>query len=185
MKKIFLFLSSFIPMYVLIIIKLLLEIINGNLHFNILNTFMLIFLVVLIILGLLGIYLNIFQNKAKEIKINIVKVENLTDQHFLGYFSLFVLFSLSFDLEYISMAVVFVVVLVLIGIVYVNNDLFYINPFLNLLGFNFYNVTYTKKGASTPKTIKLFCRGELKENIDILVKIECDNFSFVDKNKKV
>lgn len=180
MKKFLLFISSFIPMYVLVIIKLLLEILNGNLHFNILNSLMLLFLASLTFLGLLGVYLNIRNNKAKELKIKIVKVENLTDQHFLGYFSLFVLFSLSFDLEYISMAVVFVVVLVLIGIVYMNNNLFYINPFLNILGYNFYNVTFIKEGQTEERNIKLFCKGTLKANTEIFVKLEFDNFSFVD-----
>ena len=181
MKKILLYLSAFIPMYFLVIVKLLLEIINGNLSFNVLNTLMLIMLSILIGLGLLGLYLNIIHNKSKTMKIKVVKVENATDQHFLGYFSLFVLFSLSFDLEFVSMAVVFVFVLILIGIVYINNNLFYINPFLNILGFNFYDVTFIKEGEEEERNIKLFCRGELRENSVQKIKVECDNFSFVDK----
>lgn len=181
MKKILLYLSAFIPMYFLVIVKLLLEIINGNLSFNVLNTLMLIMLSILIGFGMLGLYLNIIHNKSKTMKIKVIKVENATDQHFLGYFSLFVLFSLSFDLEFVSMAVVFVFVLILIGIVYINNNLFYINPFLNILGFNFYDVTFIKEGEEEERNIKLFCRGELRENSVQKIKVECDNFSFVDK----
>ena len=37
----------------------------------------------------------------------------------------------------------------MIGIVYVKNKLFYINPFLNILGFNFYDITFKTIGKNT------------------------------------
>ena len=93
-KNILLFLSAFIPMYFLIIVKILVEIINKNLTFNFLNSLVLISLIVVILLGVLGIRLEIYNKKQKSSKVEILSFKNITDQHFLGYFSLFVLFAI-------------------------------------------------------------------------------------------
>ena len=98
-KNILLFLSAFIPMYFLIIVKILVEIINKNLTFNFLNSLVLISLIVVILLGVLGIRLEIYNKKQKSSKVEILSFKNITDQHFLGYFSLFVLFAITFDCD--------------------------------------------------------------------------------------
>lgn len=183
MKEILLFLSAFIPMYFLIIVKLIIEIINTNLTFNFLNTTVLIVMLSVIGLGLLGLRLEIYNKKQKSDRIIIIKYENITDQHFLGYFSLFVLFAITFDLSKYSMFVVFVLIISMIGVVYVKNKLFYINPFLNILGYNFYNVTYKIVGSEQTKITKLFFKGDLVCNKEYLVKIKNEHFSFVDKQK--
>ena len=108
---------------------------------------------------------------------------NITDRHFLGYFSLFVLFAITFDLSKVSMVVVFVLILCMIGVVYVKNKLFYINPFLNILGFNFYKISYKVENDEQVLQTHIFYRGNLKENKFYWVKIKDENFSFVDKTK--
>jgi len=108
-KNLLLYISAFMPMYILILIKLVVEIFNNNLHFNVLNT------------------------KSKEII--ILEKKNTTDQHFLGYFSLFVFFAIPLDLANMSNYCIYVAILILIGIVYINNSLYYINPLLNILGY--------------------------------------------------
>ena len=97
------------------------------------------------------------------------------------YFSLFVLFAITFDLSKISMLVVFVGILIMIGVVYVKNKLFYINPFLNILGFNFYDITYKENGSEEEKTTKIFFKGDLVLNKTYSVKIKDENFSFMTK----
>lgn len=183
MKNILLFLSAFIPMYFLIWVKLLVEIINKNQYFNVLNTIVFVTLIVVILLGVLGLRLEIYNKKQKSDKVIIVSKQNITDQHFLGYFSLFVLFAITFELSKVSMSVVFVLIIVMIGVVYVKNKLFYINPFLNILGYNFYNITYKIKGSEQIKSTHIFYRGNLVENKEYWVKIKDENFSFVDKTK--
>lgn len=176
MRKIFLYLSAFIPLYCLIIIKLLIEILNKNLTFNVLNTSSLFLLLILIGLGVLGLILE--KNNAKEvIKISIIQKTSITQQHFLGYFSLFVLFALTFELEKVSMFIIFLLIIFLIGIVYIKNDLFYINPFLNILGYNFYNIKYkTEKGEV--RVDKFFFKGKL-ENKVYVAKINDINFNYI------
>ena len=183
LKNVLLFLSAFIPMYFLIIVKLLVEILNHNLTFNVLNTMVLIVLTIVIVLGVVGIKSEVYNKNQKSDKVVITSFKNITDQHFLGYFSLFVLFAITFDLSKVSMAVVFVLIITMIGVVYVKYKLFYINPFLNILGYNFYDITYRIEGSEQIKSTRIFYKGKLTENKEYWVKIKDENFSFVDKTK--
>lgn len=183
-KNLLLYISAFIPMYFLIIVKILLDIINGNLSFNILNTSMCISMLILIMLGIVGVIWAIRFNNDKKINIIVLEKNNTTDQHFLGYFSLFVLFALSFELEKVSEACVFVLILFMVGIVYLNNKLFYINPFLNILGFNFYDIKFKVENEEKIKTAKIFFRGEIELNKNYEVDLKNINFSFLEKRKK-
>ena len=82
------------------------------------------------------------------------------------------------------MLIIFILILALIGVVYVKNKLFYINPFLNIMGYNFYDINYiTESGEEL--TTKIFFKGDLLLNKEYFVKIKDENFSFVvDKNKE-
>lgn len=179
MKKIFLYLSAFIPLYCLIITKLLIEIINKNLTFNVLNTISLCLMLLLIILGLVGLWL-VEKTDGEIVKIRIIQHSSITEQHFLGYFSLFVLFALTFELEKISMFVIFLIIIFLIGIVYIKNDLFYINPFLNILGYNFYDVKYIDSFGNI-KIGKFFFKGKLA-NKTFITKLGDINFNYIYRN---
>ena len=140
MTKIVLFISAFCPMYILFLVNLIVEIINGNLTFNITNTCVLIGLIVLTLIGTIGLLCIIKFGCTKYKKIKVISKKNITDQHFLNYFSLFVLLALTFDLSKICFVCVFVVILVFIGIVYIKNNIFYVNPLLNIWGYRCYYI---------------------------------------------
>ena len=185
LKNLLLYLSAFIPMYFLIFVKVVIEIINDNLSFNVLNTLNLVTLIILIALGLFGLYWNVHLDKETAKEIVILRKENITDQHFLGYFSLFVFFAIPLDLSYVSGYAVYVLIIIMIGIVYINNSLYYINPLLNLLGYNFYDITYQERGSTQQKNAKFFYKGTLKiEDKTYWVKLKNTNFSFIDRNRK-
>ena len=180
MKKILLYLSAFVPLYFLVLIKLVIDIILNNLTFNILNTTAFILMLVAIVLGIVGAKISLKHSDTPSQSIKIISQKSITEQYFLGYFSLFVLFALGFELEKVSMFIVFILVIVLIGIVYVKNDLFYINPFLNILGYNFYDVTYSIADSSKEYTSKFICKGKLnKTNIYHTAKLSHENFSMI------
>lgn len=185
MLKICLYLSSFVPMYLLLLTKILLELVNKHLNFNILNTTMIILLSIFVVSGCAGLFFAIKHAKSKSTEIVIVEKENITDQHFLGYFSLFVLFSLTFEIEKISMAVVFVLIIILVGIVYIKSELFYINPLLNILGYTFYTIRFYTDNKDDMHTAKIFYKGDLiTHRKAYFVKEMQANLCFVDKNKK-
>lgn len=186
MKKILLFLSAFIPLYFLIIVKILIDIIFNNLHFNFLNTLTLIILTVAISLGIYGAKISITHKNTPKRSVKLLKKACITEKYFLGYFSLFVLFALSFELERVSMFVVFILVIILIGIVYIKNDLFYINPFLNILGYNFYDITFEDIETKKIYKTKVVYKGKLNLKNEIrLIKLSHENFSLIkNENKK-
>ena len=78
MKNILLYLSAFIPLYFLIIIKQFFELLMGNIKINFLTIFVMVFLTVVILLGLLGLKLEIINNKSKSEKVKILSKQNIT-----------------------------------------------------------------------------------------------------------
>lgn len=112
-KNISLYISAFVPMYVLVLVKLVVEMCNRNLSFNVLNSINMITLLMLIAFGSFGLWWNMRVPNDKVIEVEIKSVKNITDQHFLGYFSLFVFFAIPLDLSYVSSYCVYLLVLVL------------------------------------------------------------------------
>ncbi len=183
MRNVFLYFSAFIPMYFLIIVKFTFGVISESIRLDTLTICTLVMYSSLIVLGVIGLLWNIFWTGERAEEIIIISKQNLTDQHFLGYFSLFVLFALTFELTQLSMFMVSIVIIILIGIVYVNNRMYYINPCLNILGFNFYEITYVKEGSEQKQSAKMFYKG-LFETSDkpCLMKLKNAHFSFIDKS---
>lgn len=180
-KDIFLYLSAFVPMYILILIKLIVELICQNLFFNVLYIFYICTLSLLIILGIIGLALNTKYSKGVSKEIIILNKMNITDKHFFGYFSLFVLFALQLNVQLVSSYILFLLILVFIGLVYIKNSLFYINPLLNILGYNFYDIVYCEKGKNEKIEAKFFYKGILRENNTYKVVFKNQHFSFIDK----
>lgn len=181
MKNIFLYFSAFVPMYCLVLVKFICGTLTNTIAFTFLTVFTFIIFFILTILGVFGLVWNMRSPYEKEIEIKIEKSQNITDQHFLTYFSLFVLYALSFELTKPSMLTISFIIIILIGIVYVNNKMFYINPLLNILGYNFFQITYHEKNnPKAKKTMKLFCKGNL-ENKFYKIKMKNKNFVFIDK----
>lgn len=160
MKKIILFISAFVPMYILLEINLIVEIANDNLPMNITNTVVIVVLGVFILIGSMGLLLSInCKDKNYEI-VKVVSCNNITDKHFLGYFSLFVLIALTFDLSKFWYIAVFIVINMFIGIVYIRNNIYYINPMLNILGYSFYDITYEDMSGEKHE-LRIFHKGEI------------------------
>jgi len=165
-------------------VKFIFGIIGESIEIDILCILNLAAYSILILGGIFGLLWNTVWNKAECQKIKITSKQNLTDQHFLGYFSIFVLFALAFELTNLSMFLVSFIIIIFVGIVYINNEMFYINPFLNVLGFNFFEIKYKKIGEEKEISSKMFYRGEPQIGKVYFLKKENDNFSFVDKNHK-
>jgi len=180
-KNFLLFISAFIPLYILVEVNLIFDLINKNLHFNKLNTILLIFLFILISLGIFGAVITLKTKNKKPTKIKIISQNNITDQHFFGYFSIFVLFALSYDLSKVSMSIVFLLILIFIGIVYIRNELYYINPLLNLIGYSFYRVTYMEEHSDEIKETNIFYKGQIQLNTYYKVYHKRKNLSFLSK----
>ena len=108
LKNLTLYISAFMPMYFLVLIKLIVELINSNLTFNVLNSINLATLLLLSGASIWGLLWNIRFNNEEAKEVRILSKKNITDQHFLGYFSLFVLFAIPLDLSHVSVFCVYV-----------------------------------------------------------------------------
>lgn len=159
MGKIILFVSAFVPMYAVFWVILLVEIINENLRWNVTNTVVFVSLIVLMVVGVLGLIVLISKSQKGDREVKILSKKNVTDQHFLNYFSLFVLLALTFDLSKICFIFALVLILIFIGVVYIRNNIFYVNPLLNILGYSFYDVVFEENGKRGE--IRIFYKGEL------------------------
>ena len=179
-----LFFSAFIPMYGIILVQLLVEIINGNLTFNVLNTITIVLISIMVFWGTFGLIYAIRKKPSKMQEIKILSIKNITDQHFFGYISIFILFTLGFDLGNMSMVITTAIILSIIGFVYIHNKIFYINPLLNICGFSFYEITYITRDNETPKTAKVFYHGHKEiEGKWVTAKLCLTNFTFIGNKK--
>lgn len=178
-KDVLLYISAFVPMQALILIKLIIELLCGNIPLNVLSIIYLVTLILLITIGGLGLLLNTTLSNDQSGIVIILQCENITDKHFLGYFSLFVLFALQLNLTLVSSFITYLLILIFIGFVYVKNSLFYINPFLNILGYSFYDIVYTDEKGENESEAKFFYKGELQTKQKYRVIIRNRHFSFL------
>lgn len=179
-KNLFLYFSAFVPLFFLLFVKIIVDIINNNLTFNLLNTVNLCLLNSMIIFGIFGLLWNTKLSSEKTHMVKIKTAKDITDQYFLQYFSLFVLFAVPLDISYVNMFCIYIFVLIFIGIVYIKCGLYYINPLLNILGYRFYSVTLKSLETGKLRDVKIFCKEKLLNNT-YEIKILNDNFAFVIK----
>ena len=180
-KNLFLYFSAFVPLFLLLLVKLVVDIINNNLTLNTLNTINLCLLCSLIVFGVCGLLWNTKFADEKSHVVQIKSVKDITDQYFLQYFSLFVLFAVPLDISYINEFCIYILVLIFIGIVYIKCKTFYINPLLNILGYRFYSVTFKSIETGKLRDVKIFCKQKLEKSY-YQIKILNDNFAFVVDN---
>lgn len=133
-----------------------------------------------------GLYFVYGPSKKTTKKIELLEVKNLTGNYFLEYFSLFGLLALSFDISNPYQLIVLAVIMLLIAIVYITNDLYYINPLYNLLGYKFMTVKYKCQNGQKIYEANIFTRKALEkligESIDV-ENSECDYSRHVIKKK--
>jgi len=105
-------------------------------------------------------------NIASE-NVIIQKSENITSDYYFTYFSLFVLTFFTVDPTKWTDIVILFLLMLFIVLVYVNNDMWFINPVLNVIGFKSFKVTYTKTGIESKLfEIQVFARNNLNKEIN-------------------
>ncbi|MBQ9791700.1 MAG: hypothetical protein IJW28_03845 [Clostridia bacterium] len=165
LRKIGLFLSAFVPMYMLVIIKMIIDIAEGNEEGSVMVICVMILLMILVLIGVSCVMYVFFSKRIAQSTIQIDSANNVTGQYFFGYFSLFVLVAVHLELYTVCDIILFFLINIIIAIVYIHNNLYYINPLLNLIGYNIYKITYIKDGQQ--KNINIF----VKDKLDISNKV--------------
>lgn len=166
--KVSLALSCFLPLYFIFGIRNLFEVISIKKIFSLMNEDDVSILTcnlqynrvlvwvwfILICISIVGIicFMCSFLNSKKLAKatITLLKANNITADYYFTYFSLFVLSFFTIDPTEIHRyldIIIFGVFLLLMVVVYIRNDMYFINPVLNILGYRSYLIAY-KKGCT-------------------------------------
>ena len=83
------------PMYFLILIKHVIELATNKIEFNLLALTVLLSVIIVIGLGVVGLFLEMKNNKKQTCEVFVVSKQNITDEHFFRLF-LIVCFVLNF-----------------------------------------------------------------------------------------
>lgn len=180
LKKLMFFLIAFNPMYLILITMSIIQIeTSENPKRNGFFIGFVIALSVVFLLTLIVAMIYVFKSSKKTTeKIEILSAKNVTDDFFLEYFSLFGLLALSFDISNPYTLIVLGLIMAMVGVVYIRNNLYYINPLFNLLGYKFMNITYKTIEGNTKREANIFTRRQLEKEIGSIIEVENSEFDF-------
>ena len=179
-KKIIMFLLAFNPMYIILATKSIIQVqTDENINWTSFNCWFVSSLIVLFIITLIiGIFYVFKPSKSEKAEIEIISAKNLTGNYFLEYFSLFGLLALSFDITNPYMLIVLALIMLLISVVYIANNLYYINPLFNLLGYKFVCIRYKNVNGDKVKEANIFTKKSLEKEIGSVIYVENSVFDY-------
>lgn len=180
LKKLMFFLIAFNPMYVILIVMSVIQIeTSEEIEWSGFFLGFVIGLSILSLLTLLAAIVYVFKSSKKTTEeVEILSAKNVTGNFFLEYFSLFGLLALSFDISNPYMLIVLGLIIIMIGVVYISNDLYYINPLFNLLGYKFMNIKYKNLEGNIEREANIFTRKQLEKEIGSVIEVENSEFDF-------
>lgn len=187
MNKLFLYLSSYVPLYLILIVKntiLKFENISWNIknihYLNSLDDFVLIILILLTVVLLRYIKFSLRDmEKYHSNKYKVIRINNASSDSILNYISIYILTFIDFDLNSFSNIATLVFIIILLGIISIKYDDLYINPTLLLWNYKIYNVIIEKEGIEIEKIILL--KGDLYKNMKIDVYESNKQYTFAKK----
>jgi len=147
-RKLLLFLNAFLLMNALFLGKEIYLYLTGYTYKNVFILIGIISISIFIVGGLFGLIVICSKPNITSTQSKVVHKENVTGNYYFGYFSLFVLLFLSFDLSDIINLIIFIALFFALAFVYCRNDLIYINPTILLLGKRIYNVKVERNGST-------------------------------------
>lgn len=179
MKKIIMYLSAFLPMFWLILIKdyatILKDAIAGEVPYSdLLSVQLFIVLGIVILITVITVILISGNKNLSNDLVVAAKVTNRTAEYYLGYFSLFILELFAFSFTDLVDIIVMSTLLLLLGIVYVKNGLFFINPTMNIFRSFIFEVEFSD--GNNIRTKILICKEKIKQGDSL--KIDISNYGF-------
>lgn len=132
--KIFLFLSSYAPLFLILAIK------------NYTYTDFVIAMGILILISIIFLFYII--KKASKMNGEYYEIKEIEDKsnQFLEYIIAYIFPFLGFNLINITDLIAIGIIFVMIGVLYIRSDLIYMNPMLNFMSYNLYKVNDGKNG---------------------------------------
>lgn len=184
-RKLIMYLSAFLPMFLIMWVKELLLCIQDILKkpaprpWGALwcNPYLIVEIIVFALIGC-SVFILIKRNiKTATYKIILKTVKNRSAEYYLAYYSLFVLALIEFSLTDLIDLAVLTMLLIVLGIVYIKNDLYFINPTINIFQSYIYEVEYDDNKTVLTKLI--ISPDKLYEGAEIDVDISEFEFTFL------
>lgn len=150
-NKFMLFVSSYIPLYILLIMKNILERITDEGRFvNIFSRLQTVKIfdevndwaicILLFTTVFSGIYLKfIIKKSGGNKKYKIIDVSDETGNIYFTYISIYLLSCMGLTLNSIVDCFVFLFVMLVVGYIYISNNMMYMNPVISLMGYKVYD----------------------------------------------
>ncbi|HGS9354303.1 TPA: hypothetical protein ACMU69_003317 [Clostridioides difficile] len=192
-NKIMLFLSSYIPLYILMIGKNILErttidgkfkhISSNIILFYGINDYAIAILTVLLVISFIYLYVKV-KNVKMEKHYKVISFEDETVNYFFNYISIYLISCMGLSLNRITDVFIIIFMMFLVGYIYISNNIIYLNPVINIMGYKVYNSKL--EALSTGEIINsivLFKRNmEFKCEIEV-IGTEKNNFIIAKTNK--
>ena len=158
--------------------------INGDGEYaDLLNVQLFIVLGIVIFISIGSIILISGNKNLSNDLVIATKVTNRTAEYYLEYFSLFVLELFAFSFTDIVDIIVMSILLLLLGIVYIKNGLFFINPTINIFRSFIFEVEFSD--GNNIRTKILICKEIIKEKDSLKIDISQYGFTLAQKVKQV
>ena len=155
------------------------------------NLALVVFWLIVLVLGICGLlcFRQSFLKSKKLSKETVVvtKAENITSEYYFTYFSLFVISFFGVDPTQLKDVLIFAFIMLLIIWVYIANDMYFVNPVLNIFRYKSFAITYHKFSPENNSEnteaksfeIKVFTREPLnrKTNEKIFIAFSPHDFS--------
>jgi len=153
MNKLLLFISSYIPLYLLLVGKNILERITDNGRFvNVIerikggklfdeiNDYAIIVMIIFSAISFFYLRRKIKTTIGRK-RYKVKAVVNETSNYYFNYISIYLLSCLGLSLNSIVDCFVFLFLMLIVGYIYISNNMVYMNPVLNFMGYKIYTCT--------------------------------------------
>ena len=163
MRRVMLFISSYIPLYVLLILKNILERSTSggrfSFSFEYLKNIQLFdevndyAICVLLLMSVISFWYlkQLTKRDSGKHYYKMIELDNQTGNMYFNYISVYLLSCLGLSLQSIVDVFILFFLMLLVGCIYVSNHMTYMNPVLQFMGFKVYEGTV--KSSSTNKEI--------------------------------
>lgn len=125
-------------------------------------------------------YFSYYIKGNREIPFTIDSIETINFEH-LTFLATYIIPLISIDFEKSRSAIIFFLLIFLMGAIYIKTDLFYANPSLALLGFKIYKADGNFKNADNRQNIILISKNNLSLGDKVSYRKLDDRIYFVEK----
>lgn len=161
LRKLIMYISAFLPMFLIMWIKEVMlgirNVVEKPWKYSwdsiYLNPYLIGGLVFLVIISILTVGLLKRNKQTGVYTVSLKTVKNRSAEYYLAYYSLFILALIEFSLTDPIDLTVLALLLFVLGVVYIKNDLFFMNPTINIFQSYIYEVEYETDQAMITKLI--------------------------------